>query len=175
MTRQEFKLLIEKEGNSIYSFSYHLTGNREDADDLYQETMLKAMERCSKIDSSKNPKSFLISIAVGNWKNRKKKYANRERIAPTVVIDDLNQMEVKQIGLSPEEEYLSKEIINLVRVETAALKEKYRILLYLHYTAELSVDEISKMIHIPVGTVKSRLHKARTIIGKKLEDYGYGN
>ena len=46
MTRQEFANLLEKEGSTIYSFCCYLTGNRDKADDLYQETMLVAIEKC---------------------------------------------------------------------------------------------------------------------------------
>ena len=62
MTRQEFANLLEKEGSTIYSFCCYLTGNRDKADDLYQETMLVAIEKCGKIDKTENPKNFLIEI-----------------------------------------------------------------------------------------------------------------
>lgn len=174
MTRQEFAKLIEEEGHAVYSFCNHLAGNKDETDELYQETMLKAMERCSTIDCHGNPKSLLLGIAVGNWRNAKKKYARRQRIAPQDSIDDKRSFpELRGTGMSPEEAYLSKEMCRLVKMETAALDDKYRIPIYMYYTAELSVEEISKVLHIPKGTVKSRLHKARTIIGKNLEDYGY--
>ncbi len=57
MTRQEFANLLEKEGSTIYSFCCYLTGNRDKADDLYQETMLVAIEKCGKIDKTENPKN----------------------------------------------------------------------------------------------------------------------
>lgn len=174
MTRQEFAKLIEEEGSAVYSFCSHLAGNKDETDELYQETMLKAMERAGSINCQGNPKSFLLGIAVGNWKNSKKKYARRRKIAPQDSIDDDRSFtELRETGMSPEEAYLSKEILRLVKMETSALDDKYRIPTYMYYTAEMSVEEISKAMHIPKGTVKSRLHKARTIIGKKLEDYGY--
>lgn len=55
----------------------------------------------------------------------------------------------------------------------AKLPEKYQVLLYLYYTAELSVEEISRCVKIPSGTVKSRLHQARTQLKKQLEVAGY--
>ena len=58
-------------------------------------------------------------------------------------------------------------------METAELKEKYRIPVYMYYSAEMSLEEIADALNIPKGTVKSRLHTARTIIGKKLEEHGY--
>lgn len=53
------------------------------------------------------------------------------------------------------------------------LEDKFKIPIIMYYTAELSLEEISKALKIPKGTVKSRLHKARQIIKKELEDMGY--
>ena len=172
MTREEFADLLEKEGSTIYSFFFYLTGNRDKADDLYQETMLIAMEKCNKINKMGNPKNFLIGIAAGNWKNWKRKYARRQRIAPQSSIED-NEEGIFDTAISLEESYISQEKYKLVRMEIAALKEKYRLPVYMYYSAEMSIEEIAVALHIPKGTVKSRLYAARTIIKKKMEDYGY--
>ena len=142
MTRQEFIDLLEREGAGVYSFCRMLAGSREEAEELYQETMLMATERLKDIDSSKNPKSYLISV----------------------VADE---------GETPEEAYLRREIQEVIRLETKNLPEHLRIPVYLYYTAQISVEEIGKMMHIPKGTVKSRIHMARMLLKKKLEDYGY--
>ena len=175
MTRREFAALIEEEGKAVYSFCFRLTGNRDDADDLYQETMLKAMECHIRIDARLgSPKSFLMGIAAKSWKSRRKKYERRQRIAPEESMEELSVPgEVSDSGMSPEEAYISRELCRFIREETAALKEKYRVPVYLFYTAGLSVEEIAGSLHIPKGTVKSRLHTARTIIGRKLEEHGY--
>lgn len=175
VTRREFATLIEEEGKAVYSFCFQLTGNRDEADDLYQETMLKAMECHIRIDARLgSPKSFLMGIAAKTWKCHKKKYARRRRIAPEESMEEMSVPgEIPDAGISPEEAYLSRELCRIVRAETAALKEKYRIPVCLFYTAGLSVEEISRSLHIPKGTVKSRLHTARTIIGRKLEEHGY--
>lgn len=173
MTRQEIADLIETEGRNIYAFCYHLTGNRDNADELYQETMLKAIERQEKIESAGNPKNYLLGIAMGNWKNQKKKYARRQRIAPQQYMEENWDFPEAPWTASPEESYLSAELATLVRMETAALKEKYRIPIYLYYSQELSIEEIAKTLHVPRGTIKSRLYTARTMIAERLEEHGY--
>ena len=174
MTYQEFTELIETEGRRIYVFCCHLTGEKEEADELYQETMLKAMERFQQIELSKNPKSFLMGIAVKIWKSKRRKYLHRQQIAPEESIDqEIFGMELVGMEDSPEDIYLSQELCKFVRTEIAALKEKYKIPVYLYYSLEMSIEEIAAALHIPKGTVKSRLYKARTIIAKKLEEYGY--
>ncbi len=174
MTCQEFAELIETEGREIYRFCCHLTGEKDGADELYQETMLKAMGRLSRIELSNNPKSFLLGIAVKIWKGKRRKYARRQRIAPEESLDQMTAgMELVGLEDSPEEAYLSKELRELVRRETALLKENYRIPVYLYYSAQMDIEEIAALLHIPKGTVKSRLHTARTTIAEKLKEYGY--
>lgn len=173
MTRQEFIDLLEREGTGVYSFCRMLAGSREEGEELYQETMLLATERLSKIDITKNPKSFLISLCVGIYKNNRKKAARRQRIAPVGELTEELSSVIADKGETPEEAYLRLEEEEIIRRETKKLPEHLRIPVYLCYTAQLSVEEIGKMMHIPKGTVKSRLHKARMIMKKKLEDYGY--
>ena len=89
MTRREIAELIERDGGAVYAFCRQMTGSRDEADDLYQETMLKAMECHERIDDELgNPKSFLMGIAAKTWKSRKRMYARRQRIAPKEYVDD---------------------------------------------------------------------------------------
>ncbi len=174
VTRQEFGIMLEKEGKAIYTFCRQLTDNRDDADELYQETMLIAMEKCSRIDGKGNPKSFLMGIAVKCFKNQRRKYARRQRIAPQNSMDEEQYaLHIPDAGLTPEEQYIAEELCELVRKEIAQLKEKYRLPVYMFYSAEMSMEEIARALHIPKGTIKSRLYTARTIIKEKLEEYGY--
>lgn len=175
MTRQEFISFIEREGKAVYSFCHVLAGNRDEADDLYQETMLAAVERCSDINGSDNPKSYLIGIAVNFYRSRRRKYARRQRIAPMGEFTQELSAVLADERIGPEERVIADELCGIVRQETELLPEKLKCAVYLYYTAQLSVEEIAGILHIPSGTVKSRLHKARNIIKNKLEDYGYEN
>lgn len=174
MTKEEFGKLIEEQGKEVYSFCYYLTGKKEDAEELYQDTMLKAMEKCYKIEKSKNPKSLLVSIAIGIYKNNQKKWKNRQRIMP--ISEDGNEItesykETKEY--QPEREILKKELYTFIYAEINALPEKFRLVIYMFYTVELSIEEIAKLLHIPRGTVKSRLYKARIRLKTRLEEEGY--
>lgn len=149
-------------------FCCHLTGNVQEAEELYQDTFLKAVELMKNIDYENNPKSFLISIALRLWKNKKRKYAWRMRIAGTesLIEETVENLEAENC---PEEEMIQKEIQRQVRKAVAGLEEKYRIPVYLFYTVQMSVAEISKTLKIPEGTVKTRLYKARKLLKEKLE------
>ncbi|MBO5158999.1 MAG: RNA polymerase sigma factor [Lachnospiraceae bacterium] len=168
MNRLQLEQCIREYGREIYSFCCHLTGNVQEAEELYQDTFLKAVELMKNIDYENNPKSFLISIALRLWKNKKRKYAWRMRIAGTesLIEETVENLEAENC---PEEEMIQKEIQRQVRKAVAGLEEKYRIPVYLFYTVQMSVAEISKTLKIPEGTVKTRLYKARKLLKEKLE------
>lgn len=168
MNKIQLEQCIRDYGKEIYTFCCHLTGSVSEAEELYQDTFLKAMELLHKIDYDNHPKSFLISIALHLWKNKKRKYAWRMRIAGTQefseeVIDNLESNSL------PEEELLREEMNAMVRRAVSKLEDKYRIPVYLFYTLQMPVAEIGKVLKVPVGTVKTRLHKARTLLKKELE------
>ena len=176
MTITELEQCIDEYGKDIFSFCRQITGSTQEGEDLYQDTFLKAMELSEKMDMERNPKSFLLSIAIRLWKNRRRKYAWRQRIAGMESLD----AKIEMNGLTgdteirlPEEEILTREQSDFVRRCIGELSEKHRIPIYLYYSAELSVKEISDCIKLPEGTVKSRLHKARKMIKERLEAYGY--
>ncbi len=161
--------LIELHGKAIYSFCLNLTKNQPDTDDLYQETFLKAMELCHKIDKDNNPKGFLISIAIGLWKNNRRKYARRQKIAPIEKLsEDINNGYVLKDTLTPENIVISNELCIMIRTAADKLDNKLKIPLYMYYTAEMSNEEIASALKIPLGTVKSRLHKARRVLKNDL-------
>lgn len=162
---------IREYGKEIYSFCKHLTCSRQEADDLYQDTFLKAVELQQKIDWQENPKSFLLSVAVRIWKNRKRKAAWRNRIAPMeVLIEERDVEECCDTEASLEESYIIQEESRIVRSAVDKLPEKLRMCVLLFYMEELSIPQMAKVLKIPQGTIKSRLYQARKQLQKELED-----
>lgn len=174
MTREEFEHMVNHTGPEVYAFCLQLARCREEAQELYQETMLAATERRGKIDRQSNPKSYLLGIAAGLWKNRRRKLARRSRICPQVSLDaSLEEVYPASEGRTPQDELVDRlderERLQRLRRLVEELPQKQRVPLYLYYSRELSVEEIASALHIPKGTVKSRLHKARTILKERLE------
>ncbi len=110
------------------------------------------------------------------WKNRNRKHAWRERIASMENYqEELDYGENQLVNVkSPEDEVLEKENQGLIIRAVASLNKGYRVPIYLYYTAEVSLKEISHILKLPEGTVKSRLYKARKEVKKYLEVNGYG-
>lgn len=170
MNRVQLEQCIHAYGKDIYTFCSQITGNRQEAEDLYQDTFLKAMELEEKIDYDRNPRSYLVSVALRIWKNRRRKFAWRQRIAGTsTLIEERAKGGAERQECSAEEIVLKRELDEQVKKAVKELSEKYRIPVYLYYTLQLSVEEISNVMKIPQGTVKSRLHKARMLLKQELE------
>lgn len=170
MDIDELTNLIKTHGKALYGFCYRLAGNKEDADDLYQETFLKAIELIHKMDTNQNPKGFLISIAIRLRKNNRRKFAWRQRIAPTAELNEaVDKASLPETEATPENVVLSLELRDTIQAAADRLEDKLKIPLYMHYTAEMSIEEIASVLSIPPGTVKSRLFKARRNMKKLLE------
>lgn len=161
MNVTELEKCIELYGKDIYAFCRQLTYSQQEAEELYQDTFLKAMELLQKIDAAENPKSYLLSITLRLWKNHKKKYACRKRIADMESLSEEKQEIEESSGYSLEEEIIAREQAAEVRRAVQQLDDKHRLPVYLHYMEGLPVKEIARVLKIPQGTVKSRLYQAR--------------
>lgn len=169
MSITELEECIHVCGADVYTFCLHLTNNRTEADELYQNTFLLAVEKLDHIDMEGNPKSYFLSVALRIWQNERRKFAWRQRIARMESFEAQAQESSLEERPSPEEDVVAREEGRLVRRCIRELEDRYRIPVYLFYMEELSVGEIASVLRLPRGTVKSRLHKARQLLKKKLE------
>lgn len=170
MTIQELEQWIARYGKEVYSFCLHLTLHKELAEDLYQDTFLTAMKKLPMIREEENPKGYLLTIAFRIWKNQTRKLAWRNRIAPQLPAEAMEEM----ITAAPEdgaEGILKAEEKQMLWRAVRGLPEKRRVPILLYYMEELSLEEISKILSIPQGTVKSRLYHARKQMAQELEEY----
>ena len=158
MTKHEFDQYVFTHGPDILRFCKMTTASDIEGEELYQDTMLTLLEQLNKLDSDKNIKSYALSVAVFLWKNRRRKFAWRKRLASFE---------------TPENQVLKKETVELVRNLVSELPEKYRTSIYLFYSADMKIAEIADCLKISENTVKSRLRKAKSILKKKLEVADY--
>ena len=170
MTIWELEKAIDLYGSGVYSFCKRLCLNADAADELYQEVWLKAMQNISGIDTEGNVKSYLISVAIGIWRNDKKQYAVRNRIAPQEPVAE-QVAEIAETESDTLADILRKEQKAAVLAAVNNLTDKYRLPVLLYYMEEKSIREIADDLHIPEGTVKRRLWSARGILKKGLEEY----
>ncbi len=177
MNSDEFERFVLKFGKDILRFCRMTAGDAENGDELYQDTMLKLLEKKNRLDSAQNTKSYALSTSIYLWKNKRKKYANRMRLVPIDSMEEMSEegYEVSDYGneTSPEHIVLRQREVDMIQGLVTALPEKYRIPIYLYYSADMQINEISEILGLPEGTVKSRMRKAKKQLKEKLEAIGY--
>ena len=171
MNDEQLEAVVRLWGRDILRFCRITTGNREMGDDLYQDTMITLLEKQAVLEESMNVKSYAIAIALGLWRNRQKKLSRRDQLVPQDSLEALAELGL-QPGVvdSPEQQLLQESQADTVRQMVAALPEKYRLPLQLHYSGDLPIRDIAKIMKLPVNTVKSRLHRSKQILKQKLEE-----
>lgn len=172
MNREELEEYMNAYGKDLYSFCCFLTQKRQEADDLYQDTFLKLYESKENL-LLHNPKSYLMSVAVNLYRNQKRKLTIRQCI---VGVEISIQEEADIIASDEcliEDRIVRKETLELTRGVIKELPDKYRIPILLFYMEELSLADISAILKLPEGTVKSRIHRAKKILKQKLVEVLY--
>jgi len=172
LDRDTFEQIMNIHGKNIYGFCCSLTMNKDLAEDLYQETMLKAFEVKDRINEKENPQSFIISIAIGKWRNMKRKEGRRNRITPFAEYDE-NKEAYGQSSESLDKGLLEKEQREILDKIFCEMDEKYKIPMLLYYKERYDLETIAKVCKKPKGTIKSRLHKGREIVREGLRKRRY--
>lgn len=172
MDAREIEKCIDEFGTDIYRFCLKLCMDKTDAEDLYQQTFLKALENEWTLDWEQNPKALFFSLVHNLWKSDKRKQVRRNMIAPCSNLDNETET-ILHSKESIEEKFLHKELITKVNETIQILPEKIREPMVLFYLSDCSIEQVAKIIKKPPGTVKSRLSKGRSLIKKRLEEAGY--
>ncbi len=153
--------------SNLLSFAYQLTTNREQAEDLLQDTTLKALDNEDKYVDNVNFKGWIFTIMRNIFINN-----YRQTVRKATVIDqteDLYHLNISQdSGLdTPEGSYAVKEI----SVALNSFSDEYRIPFNM-FVAGYKYNEIAEKMNLPLGTVKSRIFFARKRLREQLKDYG---
>ena len=172
MTKQEFDQFVSENGKEILRFCRMNAGGCAEGDDLYQDTMLTLWEQVDKLNKRDSLKSYALSVSILIWRNKRRKFAWRHRIAAFESYEKhLESGGFRMPGEKseePEQQLLQKEMTEMVQRQVQALTQKYRTVVYLYYSAGLKYKEIAECLHTPESTVKSRMRKAKSILKKKL-------
>lgn len=153
--------------DSIYFMLLKMVNNKDDADDLTIEAFGKAFKRLHQYTPNYAFSTWLFKIATNNCIDfiRRKK-TNTFSIDKTFENEEGGEMslDLKSEGPDPEEKVMKKEKIKLMHDVVEKLKPRYRVLVELRYFEELSYEEISQRLELPIGTVKAQLFRARELL-----------
>lgn len=161
--------------DSLYNFGYYLAHDEEMAKDLLQETFLKAYRFIEYFQVGTNAKAWLLRIMKNSFINE---YRKKSKAPNKVDIDDINQKddidEDHHVALDMRQEVFSNLIGDEITSAVNALPIDYRLIILLCDIEGFKYDEIAKIIDVPIGTVRSRLHRARNLLKDKLKEYARG-
>ncbi len=174
MTFEDKRLAFEKEAlphyKTVYNFSYKMLGNKLDADDMIQETYLRAFRFFDTYEKGTNCKAWLFKIMRNLVIN---KYRKDRKEAANVDIDEVINIipNIKSIQLDTEEfqhKLFSKLLDDEMAKALNSVHDDYRIAIILCDLEGLSYEEIAEFLQCPMGTVRSRIHRGRRLLQQKL-------
>ncbi|WHY72560.1 RNA polymerase sigma factor SigW [Fictibacillus enclensis] len=166
--REAFEGLVEIYKDKIYRLCYRMVGDRHEAEDLAQEAFVRAFVNIDKYSGSYKFSTWLYRIAtnlcIDRLRKRKPDYSMDAEIPGTEGATLYSQ--VADADPLPEEEVEEKEKHDHLQQEIMKLPEKYRTAILLKYIEDMSLDEISSVMDLPVPTVKTRIHRGREALKK---------
>jgi RNA polymerase sigma-70 factor, ECF subfamily len=144
---------------ALYRTARRVTRNPADADDLVQDTYLKAFRAAGRFEHGSNLRAWLFTILMNTWRNRRRD-AVRDPVA--VASDIVEQSEAPQASASsPESALLQATLAPELRAALDALPDAFREAVWLRDVEEFTYAEIAAMLEIPIGTVMSRISRGR--------------
>jgi RNA polymerase sigma-70 factor (ECF subfamily) len=163
---------------SLYAAALRMTRNPADAEDLVQETYLKAYRGFGGFQAGTNLKAWLYKILTNTFINS---YRAKKRRPEQTEIDDVEELylyrrlgglEAAAAGRSAEEEVMDHFTEGDVKAAVESLPDQFRLAVLLADVEGFSYKEIADILDIPIGTVMSRLHRGRRALQKALFEFG---
>lgn len=151
-----------------------MTKSDADAEDLVQETMLKAYRFFDRFEEGTNCKAWLFKIMTNIFINN---YRSKSRAPQSIAVEDIDdgylygQLATNFGVTNPEQQFFSKIFDDDIKAAISSLPEDFRMVVVLSFLEGFSYQEIADITELQIGTVKSRLHRGRKLLQKSLLDY----
>jgi RNA polymerase sigma-70 factor, ECF subfamily len=157
--------------DSIYSTALRLAKNKNDAEDLVQETCLKAYKNYGQISSNNKAKSWVFSILMNTFINSYRKKIKEPPLVDIELSYILLDHVVAVDNLNPEEIALNQILDEEIKEALDNLHVDFRTVIWLSDVEEFTYQEIQEMLDCPIGTIASRLFRARSLLRETLLGY----
>ncbi|WP_102029511.1 RNA polymerase sigma factor SigW [Salirhabdus sp. Marseille-P4669] len=167
-----FEEVVSFYQNKVYQICYRMLGNSHEAEDIAQEAFIRAYTNIHSFDDKRKFSTWIYRIAtnlsIDRIRKKKPDYFLDAEVQGTEGLNMYSQLSADQP--LPEEEVETLELQSYIQKQIQSLPEKYRSIITLRYVDDLSLQEISEILDMPIGTVKTRIHRGREALRKKLRD-----
>ena len=158
--------------HKLYQVCYRMLGNKQEAEDIAQEAFVRAYTNLHTFDQKRKFSTWLYRIAtnlcIDRIRKKKPDYYLDAEVTGTDGLDLYSQ--IASDDQLPEETIEQMELQDRIQYEIGRLPDKYRTVVVLKYMEELSLQEISEILDMPLGTVKTRIHRGREALRKQLNN-----
>ena len=174
-SRQEFDQFVERFHRQAYNIAYRMTGNHADADDLTQESFLRAYRFFDRYNREMPFENWLYRIMSRVYIDeiRKRPKFRTQSLDQPISVGGLGDgdvmLEIPDAASDPENLVLCNELEDYLQQALLALPEEFRVAVILADIEGLSYEEIAETMHCSLGTVRSRLHRGRKLLRQKVQ------
>lgn len=174
-----FRELVAQHRDRVFNITYRMLGNRSEAEDVAQEVFITVFKQIDTFEERSKFSTWLYRVAVNHTKNRIK-YLSRRQDKNKDELDDTTQTGSngaigQSMPRSPDAALAGVQMEEVLRQAVQSLDEEQRTVVILRDIEDMTIEEICEITGMPDGTVKSRLHRARLALRKKLQRAGIGN
>ncbi|HYH56276.1 MAG TPA: sigma-70 family RNA polymerase sigma factor [Anseongella sp.] len=170
MTKTEFNTMVLHQTGSLKMYALNFTRDTEDANDLVQDTLLKAITYYDKFREGTNLKGWLYTIMKNTFINNYRRVVKMNSLVTKSDEIPSSNLLHSATRNGAEGKFVMKDITNALE----SLPAEYYVPFTKYYTG-FKYHEIAEELDIPIGTVKTRIHVARKLLKKKLKDYDQGS
>jgi RNA polymerase sigma-70 factor, ECF subfamily len=164
-----FEILVQTYQGRIYTLCRYLLKNPQDAEDAAQDTFVKAFQGLKGFTPTSAFYTWLYRIAINTCLDFKRKSSLQSFYSSADIRKELDMVPSKLP--SPESAYAAKESIHALRASLNSISDKLRVVILLKEIEGLPYEEIAKVLDVSVGTVKSRISRAREELRKRMENF----
>jgi RNA polymerase sigma-70 factor (ECF subfamily) len=173
--RQRFEREAMVHADALYGTAMRLTRNPDSAQDLVQETFLKAFKHYDSLRPDSNLKAWLTRVLTNTFINQYRRKQVRQRSQELYDPDWMNERVgsnwARDVAKRPGQKVVDRFVRDKLNDAVAALPDPYRQVLLLADVEELAYKEVAETLDIPIGTVMSRLHRARRKLRELLSEF----
>ncbi|NOX89571.1 MAG: sigma-70 family RNA polymerase sigma factor [Calditrichaeota bacterium] len=170
-----YDALMQMYRDVVFSIVYRMVHNKQEAEDLTQETFIKAYNSINSFNEEYAFSTWLFKIATNHCIDffRKRKLVTYSMDQPIQYKDEEIKQEYPDYEPTIDTEMVASEKSIIIRQAINKLPEKYRVAIILRHHEEKSYEEIAAILDLPLGTVKARIFRAREMLKKLLKDSLY--